>query len=63
MFRTEVNVQTGEQKRIELTAAEIADLESRAAAESAIVTPEPTVVEKLSRLGLTVDDLKELLNL
>lgn len=58
MHRIEVNVQTGEQQIIELTAAEIAELESRPQPEP---EPEPTPAEKLARAGLTVEDLKALL--
>lgn len=62
MHRIEVNVLTGEQQIVELTPEEIAELEAQAQSD-----PEPqpmlTAVEKLQRVGLTVDDLKELLNL
>jgi len=58
MHRTEVNVQTGEQRTVELTAEEIAEIQCR---------PEPpappalTPAEKLAAAGLTVAELKELL--
>jgi len=58
MHRIEVNVETGEQREIELTAEEIAELQSRPQPEPA---PELTAAEKLARAGLTVEDLKALL--
>lgn len=60
MERIEVNVITGEQKTIPLTAEEIAEIQSRPQAHPA---PEPTAEEKLQRAGLTVEDLKQLLGL
>jgi hypothetical protein len=58
MHRIEINVQTGEQRKIKLTAEEIAELQSRPQTEP---EPEPTPAEKLARAGLTVEDLKALL--
>jgi hypothetical protein len=58
MERIEVNVITGEQKVVPLTAEEIAEIQSRPQPEPA---PEPTPAEKLASIGLTVDDLKSLL--
>jgi len=58
MHRIEVNVETGEQREIELTAGEIAEIESRPQPEP---EPELTAAEKLARAGLTVDELKSLL--
>jgi hypothetical protein len=59
MHRIEVNVQTGEQQIIELTAEEIAEIQSRPQPEP---TPELTPAEKLASIGLTVEDLKALLS-
>ena len=58
MERIEVNVITGEQQTISLTAEEIADLQSRP-----VMPPPPplTPVEKLAAAGLTVAELRELL--
>ena len=60
MNRIEVNVITGEQTVIPLTAEEIAELQSRP-----VVPPPPplTPVEKLAAAGLTVAELKTLLGL
>lgn len=58
MNRIEVNVITGEQTVIPLTAEEITELQSRP------VPPPPpplTPVEKLAAAGLTVAELRELL--
>jgi len=60
MHRIEVNVETGEQREIELTAEEIAEIEARPQPEP---EPELTAAEKLARAGLTVDELKGLLGL
>jgi hypothetical protein len=58
MNRIEVNVQTGEQRTVELTAEEIAELQSRPQPEP----PAPlTPAEKLAAAGLTVAELRELL--
>jgi hypothetical protein len=58
MHRIEVNVITGEQTTIPLTAEEIVDLKSRP-----VLPPPPplTPVEKLAAAGLTVAELRELL--
>jgi hypothetical protein len=60
MERIEINVQTGEQRTIALTDAEIAEIESRPQPEPP--TP-PTPAERLAAAGLSVDELKELLGL
>ena len=60
MHRIEVNVITGEQQVIELSAEETAEIQS-------CPQPEPpaelTPVEKLAASGLTVAELKDLLGL
>ena len=60
MERIEVNVITGEQKIIPLTAAEIAEIQSRPQPEP---MPEPTPEQKLATAGLTVSELRQLLDL
>ncbi len=60
MHRIVVDVQTGEQEIVELTAEEIAEIESRPQPEP---TPELTPAEKLAASGLTVEELKQLLGL
>jgi antitoxin component HigA of HigAB toxin-antitoxin module len=60
MERIEVNVQTGEQQTIELTAEEIAEIQSRPQPEPA---PVLTTEQKLEAAGLTVAELKELFGL
>jgi len=60
MNRIEVNVQTGEQRTVPLTEAEIAEIQARPQTEPP--TP-PTPAEKLAAAGLTVAELKELLGL
>jgi hypothetical protein len=60
MNRIEVNVITGQQTTIPLTAEEIAELQSRT------VPPPPPVLtteQKLNAAGLTVAELKELFGL
>ena len=60
MNRIEVNVQTGEQRTVALTDAEIAEIQSRPQPEPpAVLTP----AEKLAAAGLTVAELRELLGL
>lgn len=60
MHRIEIDVITGEQQIIELTAEEIAELQSRPQPEP---TPELTAAEKLAAAGLSVEELKQLLGL
>ena len=60
MHRIEVNVQTGEQRIVELTDEEIAEIESRPEPEPA---PVLTTEQKLEAAGLTVAELKELFGL
>jgi hypothetical protein len=60
MERIEVNVQTGEQRTIALTEAEIAEIQARPQPEPP--TP-PTPADKLAAAGLTVAELRELLGL
>jgi hypothetical protein len=60
MERLEMNLETGELQTIQLTAAEIAEIESRPQPEPPVpLTP----AEKLAASGLTVAELKELLGL
>ena len=60
MNRIEVNVQTGKQRTVALTEAEIAEIQSRPQPEPpAVLTP----AEKLAAAGLSVDELKALLGL
>jgi hypothetical protein len=60
MNRIEVNVQTGEQRTIALTEAEIAEIQARPQPEPpAPLTPE----QKLAAAGLTVEELRTLLGL
>ena len=60
MHRIEVNVITGEQKTVALTAQEIAEIQSRPQPEP---IPELTAQQKLEAAGLTVAELKQLLGL
>ena len=60
MKRYEIDVTTGEQEIVELTAEEIAEIESRPQPEP---IPELTPAEKLAASGLTVAELKELLGI
>jgi hypothetical protein len=60
MERIEVNVITGEQRTIQLTAEEIAEIQSRPQPEP---PAELTPAEKLAASGLTVAELKTLLGL
>jgi hypothetical protein len=66
MHRIVVDVQTGEQEIVELTAEEIAEIQSRPQPEPA-PEPEPapvlTTEQKLEAAGLTVAELKELFGL
>jgi len=60
MHRIVVDLQTGEQQVIELTAEEIAAIQSQSKPNQ---IPNPTPAERLEALGLKVDDLKALLGL
>jgi hypothetical protein len=60
MERLEMNLETGELQTIQLTAEEIAEIQSRPQPEP----PTPlTPAEKLAQSGLTVAELKELLGI
>jgi hypothetical protein len=60
MYRAVINVQTGEQETIPLTAEEIAEIEARPQPEPA---PVLTAEQKLKAAGLSVAELRELLGL
>lgn len=60
MNRIEVNVQTGEQRTVALTAEEIAEIQARPQPEP---PPVLTTEQKLNAAGLTVAELKELFGL
>lgn len=60
MERIEINVLTGEQKIVPLTEEEIAEIQSRPQPKP---TPELTAEQKLAAAGLTVEELKSLLDL
>lgn len=60
MHRIVVDLQTGEQQIVELTADEIAAIQSQPEPEP---IPALTPAEKLAALGLEVSDLKALLGL
>ncbi len=60
MHRIEVNIITGEQKTVALTAQEIAEIQSRPQPEP---IPELTAQQKLEAAGLTVAELQQLLGL
>jgi hypothetical protein len=60
MHRIEVNVQTGEQRTVALTAEEIAEIQARPQPEPPAA---PTPEQKLAASGLTVAELKSLLGL
>jgi hypothetical protein len=60
MYRAVINVQTGEQETIPLTAEEIAEIEARPQPEPA---PVLSAEQKLEAAGLSVAELRELLGL
>jgi hypothetical protein len=60
MHRIVVDVQSGETTEVELTAEEIAEIESRPQPEP---VPELTTEQKLEAAGLTVAELRELFGL
>ncbi len=60
MHRIVVDVQTGEHEIVELTAEEIAEIQSRPEPEP---VPELTPAQKLANAGLSIDELKGLLGL
>jgi len=60
MHRIVVDVQSGETTEVELTAEEIAEIESRPQPEP---PPALTTEQKLEAAGLTVAELKELFGL
>lgn len=60
MHRIEVNVQTGEQRTVALTAEEIAEIQAQPQPEPPAA---PTPEQKLAASGLTVAELKSLLGL
>ena len=60
MYRAVINVQTGEQETIPLTAEEIAEIEASPQPEPA---PVLSAEQKLEAAGLSVAELRELLGL
>ena len=68
--RVEVNCETGEQTVIELTDAEIAEMEAaaakfaeaQAAAEAEVAAKEAAKADLLAKLGITADEAKLLLS-
>ena len=60
MHRIEVNVQTGEQRTVALTAEEIAEIQARPQPEPPTA---PTPEQKLAASGLTVAEHKSLLGI
>jgi hypothetical protein len=58
-----VNCETGEETLVDLSAAEIAEIEAGIEKALEQSKTEPTVVEKLASVGLSVDDLKAALGL
>ena len=60
MYRTVVNVETGEITIVEFTPEEIAEVQARPKPEP---PPELTTEQKLAAAGLTVAELKELFGL
>ena len=63
MHRIAVNVQTGKQEIVPLTAEEVAEIESRPPAPEPPAPSVLTTEQKLEAAGLTVAELKELLGL
>ena len=63
MHRIAVNVQTGKQEIVPLTAEEVAEIESRPPAPAPPAPPVLNTEQKLEAAGLTVAELKELLGL
>lgn len=63
MHRIVINVQTGKQEIIHLTAEEIAEIKSRPAPIEPPDFPVLTTEQKLEAAGLTVAELKELFGL
>jgi hypothetical protein len=53
-----VNCETGEETLVDLSAAEIAEIEARSAEGLANLQIEPTIEEKLASVGLTLEELK-----
>lgn len=63
MQSLQINCETGEETLVDLSPAEIAEIEAgikKALEES---NTEPTVAEKLASVGLSIDDLKAALGL
>lgn len=58
-----VNCETGEETLVDLSAAQIAEVEARMAEALEASKVEPTIAEKLASVGLSVDDLKAALGL
>ena len=64
MFRTEMNVSTGEKQVIELTAQEIAEKEAQQqewlVEKAQAIAAKESALAKLAALGLTQDEVKAL---
>jgi hypothetical protein len=57
-----INCETGEETLVELTADEIATIETAMAEALAKQDIEPTIAEKLASVGLSIDELKAALS-
>jgi hypothetical protein len=53
-----INCETGEESLVDLSAAEVAEVEARSAEALAKLQTEPTLEQKLASVGLSLEELK-----
>jgi hypothetical protein len=58
MKSLQINCETGEETFVDLSAAEIAEIEARISEALAHSQIEPTIEEKLASVGLSLEELK-----
>ena len=62
MQSLQINCETGEEILVDLSAEEIAEVETRMAEGLELLQTQPTIADKLASVGLSIEELKEALS-